>query len=35
LVAGNHLRRGRWKVLASANVGGDSVKRRDVVRWRR
>jgi len=35
LVAGRDLRRGRWKVVASANLGGDSVKRRDVVRWRR
>lgn len=34
LVAGDDLRRGRWKVLASAKVEGDFVKRRDVVRSR-
>jgi hypothetical protein len=35
VMVGRQLRHGRWKVVASTKVRGDSVKRRDVVRWRR
>ncbi len=34
LVAGDNLRRGRYKVLASAKPRGNLIERRDVVRWR-